>query len=113
MGERMQDFARSVLAELRRRDPRAEALRLQPGRPSQGVVVGLEDDGEWVPLLKLGSASAAVNVMSLFVHHRARWMPTFQRGTPSQLADALAGPLQHLWLIAVIAQSTDSGSSAQ
>ncbi len=113
MGERMQDFARSVLAQLRRRDPRAEALRLRPSRPSQGAVVGLEDDGEFVPLLKVGNASAAVNVMSLYVHHQGRWMPTFQRGTPSQLADALAGPLQHLWLVAVLAQCGENGSSAQ
>jgi hypothetical protein len=113
MGIRTQDFALAVLAELRQRDHRAEALRLQPTRPSQDVVMGLDDDGEFVPLLKLASASAAVNVMSLFVRHQARWVPTFQRGTPAQLAQALAGPLQHLWLIAVIAQSSDTGSSAQ
>lgn len=113
MGDRMQDFALSVLSELRRRDHRAQALRLQSARSLKGVVMGLDDDGEFVPLLRLGSASAAVNVMSLFVHHHGRWMPTFQRGTPAQLADALAGSLQHLWLIAVLAQSTDSGSSAQ
>ena len=107
----MQVFALTVLAELRRRDNRAEALRVQPGRSSQGIVIGLDDDGEFVPLLKLGSASAAVNVMSLFVHHQARWMPTFQRGTPAQLADALAGPLRHLWAIA--AQSAEGGSSVQ
>ena len=113
MGVRTQDFALSVLAELRQRDRRAEALRLQSTRPSQGVVMGLDDEGEFVPLLKLGGASAAVNVMSLFVRHQARWMPTFHRGTPAQLAQALAGPLQHLWLIAVTAQSPDASSSAQ
>jgi len=103
MDDRTQDFALSVLAELRQRDPRAKTLRLQLTRPSQGRVIGLDDDGEFVPLLKLASASAAVNVMSLFVRHQARWMPTLQRGTPAQLAEALAGPLLHLWLISVIA----------
>jgi len=113
MGDRMQVFAHCVLAELRQRDRRAEALCLKPGRPVRGVVMGLVDEGDFVPLLKLGSASAAVNVMSLFVLHHGHWMPTFERGTPIQLAEALAGPLQYLWTLAVTAQSTDSGSSAQ
>jgi hypothetical protein len=113
MGDRTQDFALSVLAKLRQRDPRAKALRRQSCGPSKGVVIGLDDDGQFVPLLKLAGASPAVNVMSLFVRHQARWMPTLQRGTPAQLAEALAGPLLHLWLIAVTAQSPDTGSSAQ
>ena len=113
MSEKTQNFALSVLAELRRRDPRAKTLRRQPTRPSHCVVIGLDDEGEFVPLLKLASASAAVNVMSLFVRHQARWMPTLQRGTPAHLAEALVGPLLHLWLIAVTAQCPKGGSSEQ
>ncbi len=113
MGERTQDLALSVLAQLRERDPGAKTLRRQPCRPCKGVVIGLDDEGQFVPLLKLAGESAAVNVMSLFVRHQARWMPTLQRGTPAQLAEALAGPLLHLWLIAVTAQSPGTGSSDQ
>lgn len=65
------------------------------------AVIGLEDEGEFVPLLRLAAPSARHNVMSLFVSHHGRWQPTLKRGTPQLLADELAGPLQHLWSIPV------------
>ena len=95
-----ESFASALLAELRKLDPRAQALKTR--RPSRGgaVVIGLDDDG-FQPLLRLSSGSAKFNVMSLFVRHRRNWAPAFQRGTPAALAEQLAGPLQHLWTIPV------------
>lgn len=95
-----ESFARSLLSELRQRDPRAAALRTR-GRGSTAVI-GVEDaDTGFVPLLRLSGPSAAYNVMDLFVRQGNHWMPTFQRGTPEELAEPLATRLQHLWLIAV------------
>src|SRR5688572_12690832 len=107
------NFASSLLFELRQRDDRAGVLCVRPSSRSKEAIVGLHDDGEFVPLLKLGAASAAFNVMGLFVLHHGRWMPTFQRGTPVQLADLLAGPLHHLWTLAVAAQGFSSDPSVQ
>jgi hypothetical protein len=88
-----------LLAELRQRDPRAAALiRRSRGKAS---IIGIEDDGEFVPLLKLDAGSAAFNVMSLFVHHQGRWQPTLKRGIPNDLAEILAGPLNYLWTMHV------------
>ncbi len=92
-------FTSELLAELRKLDPRAQALKKRPSRGG-GVVVGIDDDG-FQPLLRVSSGSARFNVMSLFVRHHRSWAPTFQRGTPAALAEQLAGPLQHLWTIPV------------
>lgn len=88
-------FASSLLAELRQCDPRAHALICRARGKS--AVIGIEDEGEFVPLLKLDAGSAAFNVMSLFVHHHGRWQPTLQRGIPKDLAEILAGPFSYLW----------------
>lgn len=106
-------FASSLLFELQERDDRAGVLCVRPSSRSKEAVVGLHDDGEFVPLLKLGAASAAFDVMGLFAPHHGRWMPTFQRGTPAQLADLLAGPLHHLWTLAVAALGFSSDPSVQ
>lgn len=90
-------FASSLLAELRQHDPRADALICRAR--GKTAVIGIEDEGEFVPLLKLDAGSAAFNVMSLFVHHHGRWQPTFKRGIPKDLAEILAGPLSYLWTI--------------
>ncbi len=90
-------FATSLLAELRQRDARAHALVCRARGKS--AVLGIEDQGEFVPLLKLDAGSAAFNVMSLFVRHRRRWQPTFERGIPKDLAEIIAGPLSFLWSI--------------
>jgi hypothetical protein len=92
-------FASSLIAELREGDPLADALRTR-GR-GQTAVIGVEDDGEFVPLLRLTGASAKFNVMSLLVYHHGRWQPTFKRGTPAELAVPLKGELRHLWSIPV------------
>lgn len=93
----VESFASALLAELRKLDPRAQALKKRPSRGG-AVVVGIDDEG-FQPLLRLSSGSAHFNVMSLFVRHHRSWAPTFQRGTPGALAEQLAGPLQHLWTI--------------
>jgi hypothetical protein len=90
-------FASRMLAELRQLDPRAGALKKRPSR-SGTVVVGIDDEG-FQPLLRVSSGSGKFNVMSLFVRHQRSWAPTFQRGTPAALAEQLAGPLQHLWVV--------------
>ena len=90
-------FASALLAELSRLDPRAQALQKGPSRGG-AVVVGIDDEG-FQPLLRLSSGSTKFNVMSLFVRHHRSWAPTFQRGTPTILAEQLAGPLRHLWTI--------------
>ena len=94
-----QSFARDLLFELKTRDPRAAQLtvRGQGDRP----VIGIVDEGEYVPLLSLGAPSKNYNVMSLFVRHQGGWQPTFKRGTPKQLAEELAGPFHYLWTMAV------------
>ena len=90
-------FASSLLAELRQRDARAHALTFRARGKS--AVIGIDDEGELVPLLKLDAGSAAFNVMSLFVHHHGRWQPTLKRGIPKDLAETLATSLSHLWTI--------------
>jgi hypothetical protein len=94
-------FAQMLTARLRDRCPEAAPLKARKGR--EAADVGIEDDGEFVPLLRLRNASKACNVMSLWVHHREQWLPTFVRGTPAELAEQLAGPLAHLWRIPVAA----------
>jgi len=95
-----ESFANSVLAALRARDTRVAALRAK-GRGGTAVI-GVDDaDTGFVPLLRLTAASRAYNVMTLLVRQGNHWMPTFQRGTPEQLAEQLATRFQHLWLIAV------------
>ena len=61
------------------------------------AILGITDDQGWEPLLRLGHPSDACNVMSLDVRHHNRWTPTFNRGTPTQLAAILTGELQFLW----------------
>jgi hypothetical protein len=92
-----ESFASALLAQLRKLDPRAQALKTQRGR-DRSIALGIDDEG-FQPLLLLSAGSAKFNVMSLFVRHHSRWAPTFQRGTPAALAEQLAGPLQHLWTI--------------
>jgi hypothetical protein len=101
MGQKEQWFARLLLQELKQRDPRAVALQIQQAPRAKKVSLGIVDDGEFVPLLGLDNASAAVNVMSLWVWHHRQWKPTFHRGTPAELAEHLVGPLHFLWTIAV------------
>lgn len=93
-------FATTLLRELRRADPRAAVLQLEDRPSLRTPVIGLVDEGEFVPLLRLGAPSAACNVMSLFAYHHRQWVPTFVRGTPAMLAEELAGPSAYLWSIA-------------
>jgi len=90
-------FASSLLAELRLLDSRAQGLRARPR--GKTAIIGIEDDGEFVPLLKLSGASASFNVMTLLVSHHGKWQPTLKRGTPEELAQPLAAELHHLWTI--------------
>lgn len=106
-------FAEAVLATLREHDSRAVRLHLTTAPRARAPVIGLDDGGEFVPLLRLDNASAATNVMSLSVYQHGRWEPTFQRGTPAELANVLAGPLQYLWTLAVAAADFDPDASVQ
>lgn len=97
-------FAGWVLAEMRQLDERAARLTVAARARSADAQIGVLEEGQFVPLLRLGAASAAYNVMSLFVYQNGRALPTLQRGTPQRLAELLVGPWQHLWLFDVIAQ---------
>ncbi|MHB8467859.1 MAG: hypothetical protein ACYDD7_23830 [Acidimicrobiales bacterium] len=113
MDAKLKGFAQDVLTALRQRDARADGLRLDAAPRARRPVIGLDDGGEFVPLLRLDDAAAAVNVMSLWVWHHGRWQPTFERGTPAELADRLAGPLHYLWTIALTAADFDPDASVQ
>ena len=95
----VQGFAGSVVSELRQRDERAVVLQVKS--KGKKAVLGIEDDGEFVPLLLLGAPTPKINKMMLFVNHEGDWQPTFHKGTPKMLAELLAGELSHTWLIAV------------
>lgn len=93
-------FAGCLLAQMRSIDPRAAGLRaVAADRADKTAVIGIDDEGEFVPLLKLTGASASFNVMSVLVQHHGQWRPTFKRGTPKTLAEPFTGELQHLWTI--------------
>lgn len=95
------NFASSVLAEMRRTDPRAAALQCRAhGR--EAAWVGIEDAGEFVVLFRLAAPSAKFNVMRLFIEHQRLWIP-LMRGTTTMLAHNLLGSARHLWGPAVIA----------
>jgi hypothetical protein len=100
-------FAEQLLVDLSKLDPLAKALILESSPRARRVALGIYD-GEFVRLLGLGSPSASVNVMSLFVWHHNNWAPTFERGTPALLAQKLAGPLRFTWSIAVTAMGASS-----
>lgn len=97
-GNQAVDFALNVLAQMKTLDDRAAALAAQGSPRRKDAQIGITEPGEFVPLLRLGAASAAYNVMSLFAWEQGRWTPTFQRGTPEMLAKILVGPYRHLWL---------------
>ena len=90
-------FAETLLAELRRNDPAAAPLAAR--HRGKTATIGLTDDGDWLPLLRLSNPSGSCNVMSLDVRHQNRWSPTFERGTPAMLAEKLLGPLRFTWAI--------------
>jgi len=105
MSKEAQSFARSLLVELCQRDERARVLTLH--KTSRKAEIGIDDEGTWVPVLRVDEPSARYNVMSLWVPQGRSWVPTFQRGTPAMLADLLSSSLQHLWLPAAVMAAFD------
>jgi hypothetical protein len=102
-------FALDVLAEMRQLDPRAATLEALGTRRRPDALIGLTEEGEFVPLLVLAAASVAYNVMSLFLWgEQGRFIPTGQRGTPEMLAKILIGPYRHLWLFDVLTKDFPS-----
>jgi hypothetical protein len=101
-------FARELLGDLCRLDPVASALR-ETAR-GKTATIGIDDHGEWVPLLRLSNPSASYNVMSLDVRHKRGWAPTFERGTPAILVQKLAGPLRFTWAAEVEAACREETS---
>ncbi len=93
-----QVFAQELVYALGRHDPRALLLKVKIA-PQKTAVIGLEDEDEWIPLLKLGAATPTFAKMMLMVRHGNRWTPTMQKGSPEQLAEQLANSLRHLWQI--------------
>lgn len=101
-------FALRVLAEMRALDERAAALEAVGSPRRKDAQIGLTEEGVFIPLLALGAASAAYNVMSLFVWEQGLFMPTFQRGTPEMMAKILVGAYRHLWLFDVVTKDFPS-----
>ncbi len=95
------------MVELTERRPEARVLQVREERG--GAEIGVEDEGEWVPLLKTTGGSKACNVMWLQAFHGSQWLPTGLRGTPATLAEKLAESHAHLWSIAVAAIGFSSG----
>ena len=91
-------FAQELVRALARHDPRASLLIVKIA-PQKTSIIGLDDDGEWAPLLKLGAATPKFAKMMLMVRQGKRWTPTMQKGSPEQLAELLASSLRHLWQI--------------
>jgi hypothetical protein len=104
-------FAQSLLRALLAREPRAVHLSVKAR--GKKAVIGIDEGENWVELLRLSNPSAAVNVMNLDVPQGRGWAPTFERGVPEKLAEALTGPLAFTWLPeidAVLAWRETSGS---
>lgn len=88
-------FAETLLHELRKGNPAAAVLTSK--HRGKTATIGLVDDQAWMPLLRLSNPSGGCNVMNLDVRHHDRWAPTFERGTPTMLAEKLLGPLRFTW----------------
>lgn len=90
-----ESFAKSALQTLIAADERASFLTVRVR--GKHAVIGYEDEGEWAPLFRITGGSAAFNVADLQVRHHGQWQPTFVRGVPDVIAEALSGPLRFLW----------------
>ncbi len=88
-------FAHDLVNAMAKVDPRA--VRLDINARGKNAVLGLQDGGERMPLLRLSSPSASYNVMSLDVRQGSRWATTLERGTPEALAKILTGDLMFTW----------------
>lgn len=107
MDDNQKRFGAMLLSELGKLDPRAARLKLKEGAGVRHPIIGVMDQGEFVPLLKLDEATKAANVMSLLVWNKGKWSPTFQRGTPEKLAKELTGSFQFLWTFSVLTAESD------
>lgn len=92
-------FAHHMLAHLRQLD--ARAVPLQAKAQGSNAIVGLHDEGVWVPLLRLAAATPKYNKMMLYAPHGRYWAPTLKKGTPQMLAEVLAREFSFLWTIPV------------
>ena len=102
-------FTDRVLRKLRDLEPVATLLECKVRGGT--ATLGINDQGEWVPLLRLAQPSQSFNVMSLDVRHHERWEPTFTRGDPGAIADALVGPLRFTWHLQVVDAETEKRTS--
>lgn len=89
-------FANLVLKRLHAESELAKTW-LQARPRGKTATIGLEEDGEWVPLLRFANGSGAFNVMDLQVRDKTRWARTGIRGVPDVVADQLVGPLRFTW----------------
>ena len=90
-----ESYAKLVLRELVEHNELARFLAVRAR--GKTAVLGYEVDDEWVPLFRFANGSAAFNVADLEIRHRTTWQPTFVRGIPAVIAEALAGPLRPFW----------------
>ena len=97
MAHTAQGFADNVRYGLLTADPVARVLTVRAR--GKKAVLGFEEAGVWVPLLRFSGASASFNVMSLDVRQGSRWAPTFERGTPAMLVDKLLAEFVFTWRV--------------
>lgn len=102
-------FVAKLLGDLRAVVP--QASRLEARLRGKTVTLGVIDAGEWVPLLRLAHPSESSNVMSLEVRHHSKWAPAHVRGTPSEIAEVLLGPLEFTWLTDVTTAEEEKRNS--
>lgn len=89
-------FASRVLRRLHDESELAKTW-LQARSRGTTATIGLEEEGEWIPLLRMANGSGAFNVMDLQVRDKRRWASTGVRGIPEVVADELIGPLRFTW----------------
>ncbi|MDX1644723.1 MAG: hypothetical protein R3244_10235 [Thermoanaerobaculia bacterium] len=90
-----ESYANLVLRRLASLEPASVFLAARAR--GKTAVLGFEDEGEWVPLFRIANGSASFNVADLQIRHGRRWEPSFVRGVPDKVADALAGEFRFLW----------------
>lgn len=89
-------FAHRVLKRLHD-DSELAKTWLQARPRGTTATIGLEEEGDWIPLLRFANGAGAFNVMDLQVRDKTTWARTGVRGVPNVVADQLVGPLRFTW----------------
>ncbi len=105
-------FGESVLRKLHEDSELARRwLRARPR--GKTCTLGLEEEDEWTPLLRLANGSGAFNVMDLQVRNKKTWAYTGVRGIPDVVAKELLESLRFTWEFPAQAAETWQRTSDQ